>query len=58
MNQEDLKRELDKLLEMENKERSEYKKNGGIIGLDAPISQKYKKLRKELFARYDKQKQR
>jgi triphosphoribosyl-dephospho-CoA synthetase len=55
------KQELGELLkETSKRERAEFeefRKKGGPIGLDGEITSKYRKIYKELFARYEREKE-
>lgn len=57
MTKEELHKQLNEIYRQEKEEREAYFKNGGIAILDGPISAKYRKMRKKLFEKYEKEKQ-
>lgn len=57
MTKDNLKNKLKELSRAEDKEREEYQKKSGYIGLDGSICSKYRKLRRELFELYEKEKE-
>ncbi len=57
MTKDELRSELTKLKKMEREESSELRSKGLLSGLDGPVTSKYTKLIKELFERYEKEKE-
>lgn len=58
MTKENYKQELRHLNAQMKKDYEEYEKQGNFVGLDnSPIDKKYKKLQKELFEKYQREKE-
>ncbi|MGN0633374.1 MAG: hypothetical protein ACI4JW_05850 [Oscillospiraceae bacterium] len=59
MTQEEYKEEYVKISRQKIADYDEYRKKGNFVGLDGsnPVSEKYKKLEKELLEKYQREKE-